>query len=166
MNPFLDGNGRKGRLLITLFLIERERLSQPLLYLSIYFESHRQEYYTYLQKVRTEGDWNNWLLFFLSGVTETAQQAARQAAQITGLRERYLKELHAKPKAVASIDPLFKNPFLIIARAGELLKVSAPTGNQVVKLLEEAGVLQEVAGREWGKMYRAGEISRVIENPD
>jgi Fic family protein len=99
-------------------------------------------------------------------MTETAQQAARQATQITGLRERYLKELHAKPKAVASIDPLFKNPFLILARAGELLKVSLPTGNQVVKLLEEAGVLQEVTDREWGKIYIAGEISKVIEIPD
>lgn len=63
IHPFLDGNGRVGRLLITLFLIERGRLTQPLLYLSAYFESHRQEYYAYLQKVKTDGDWNNWILF-------------------------------------------------------------------------------------------------------
>jgi len=86
IHPFLDGNGRVGRLLITLFFIERGRLTQPLLYLSAYFESHRQEYYTYLQKVKTDGDWNNWILFFLNGVAETAQQAARQANPITALR--------------------------------------------------------------------------------
>jgi Fic family protein len=68
IHPFLDGNGRVGRLLITLFLNERERLSQPLLYLSAYLESHRQEYYDALQRVRTDGDWHSWLCFFLKGV--------------------------------------------------------------------------------------------------
>jgi Fic family protein len=93
IHPFLDGNGRVGRLLITLFLIDSRRLTQPLLYLSSYFESHRQENYTYFQKVKTDGEWNKWVLFFLNGVTETAQQAARQANQIAALREIYLKEL-------------------------------------------------------------------------
>jgi Fic family protein len=162
---FLDGNGRVGRLLITIFLIERGRLTQPLLYLSAYFESHRQEYYTYLQKVKTDGDWNNWILFFLNGVSETAQQAARQANQITALRERYLKELRKAPKAVALIDPLFQNPYMTIARATQLLNITHPTARQVIKALEDGGVLQEVTGREWGRVYRASEISRVIENP-
>lgn len=148
IHPFLDGNGRVGRLLITLFLIERGRLTQPLLYLSSYFESHRQEYYTYLQKVKTDGDWNNWILFFLTGVAETAQQAARQANQITALRERYLKELRETPKAVALIDPLFQNPYMTIARATQLLNITHPTARQVNKVLEDAGVLQEVTGRE------------------
>ena len=166
IHPFLDGNGRVGRLLITLFLIDRERLSLPLLYLSTYFEAHRQEYYTYLQKVKTEGDWNNWILFFLNGVTETAHQAARQATQITALRERYMKDLREKPKAVALIDPLFKNPYITIARATKLLNITHPTARQAIKVLEDAGVLQEVTGREWGRIYKANEISNVIENPD
>jgi Fic family protein len=165
IHPFLDGNGRVGRLLITIFLIERGRLTQPLLYLSAYFESHRQEYYIYLQKVKTDGDWNNWILFFLNGVSETAQQAARQANQITALRERYLKELRKAPKAVALIDPLFQNPYMTIARATQLLNITHPTARQVIKALEDGGVLQEVTGREWGRVYRASEISRVIENP-
>ena len=165
IHPFLDGNGRVGRLLITLFLIERGRLTQPLLYLSAYFESHRQEYYAYLQKVKTDGDWNNWILFFLNGVTETAQQAARQANQITALRERYLKELRETPKAVALIDPLFQNPYMTIARATQLLNITHPTARQVIKALEDTGVLQEVTGREWGRIYKANEISRVIEYP-
>jgi Fic family protein len=166
IHPFLDGNGRVGRLLITLFLIDRERLSLPLLYLSTYFEAHRQEYYTYLQKVKTEGDWNNWILFFLNGVTETAHQAARQATQITALRERYMKDLREKPKAVALIDPLFNNPYITIARATQLLNITHPTARQAIKVLEDAGVLQEVTGREWGRIYKANEISNVIENPD
>src|SRR5574337_1016787 len=79
IHPFLDGNGRVGRLLIPLFLIERGRLSQPLLYLSAYIKAHRHEYYDRLQTVRTDGDWNGWLLFFLAAVTETAQQGVQQA---------------------------------------------------------------------------------------
>ena len=166
IHPFLDGNGRVGRLLITLFLIERGRLSQPLLYLSTFLEAHRQEYYTYLQKVRTEGDWCTWLLFFLNGVTETAQQAARQANQITQLRDRYMKLLREKPKAVALLDPLFQNPYLTIAKASQLLGVTHPTARQVIKVLEGAGVIQEVTGRDWGRIYRADEIFRVIEKPE
>lgn len=149
IHPFLDGNGRVGRLLITLFLIERSRLTQPLLYLSSYFESHRQEYYTYLQKVKTDGDWNNWILFFLNGITETAQQAARQANQITTLRERYLQELLKTPKAVALIDPLFQNSYMTIARVTQLLNITHPTARQVIKVMEDAGVLQEATGHEW-----------------
>lgn len=166
IHPFLDGNGRVGRLLITFFLIERERLSQPLLYLSTFFEAHRQEYYSHLQNVRTEGDWNSWILFFLNGVIETAQQAARQANQIMQLREKYLTELREKPKAVSLIDTLFQNPYMTIARAGQILKVTHPTARQVIKVLEDAGVLQEVSGREWGRIYKAVEISEAIERPE
>jgi len=166
IHPFLDGNGRVGRLLITLFLIERERLSQPLLYLSTFFEAHRQEYYNYLQNVRTEGDWNSWILFFLNGVIETAQQAARQANQIMQLREKYLTELREKPKVIALIDTLFQNPYMTVARAGQILKVTHPTARQAIKVLEDAGVLKEVSGREWGRIYKAEEISEAIESPE
>jgi Fic family protein len=165
IHPFLDGNGRIGRLLITLFLIERERLIQPLLYLSSFFEAHRQNYYTYLQKVRTDADWASWIMFFLTGVIETSELAARQAIQIMQLRDRYMLQLREKPKAVAIIDSLFLNPYMTIARAGQLLKVSHPTARQVVKVLEEAGIIQEVTGREWGRIYKAGEISKLIEFP-
>ena len=89
IHPFLDGNGRVGRLLITLFLIERGRLSQPLLYLSAHFEAHRQTYYDLLQRVRTHGDWQSWLAFFLTGVAQTAQEAVRLAGELMDLRERY-----------------------------------------------------------------------------
>ena len=80
IHPFLDGNGRVGRLLITLFLTERGRLTQPLLYLSAYIEAHRGEYYDALLRVRTDGDWHSWLLFFLTGVRETAVRATDPGA--------------------------------------------------------------------------------------
>src|SRR5205085_9158350 len=85
IHPFLDGNGRVGRLLIPLFLIERKRLSQPLLYLSAFIEQHRTDYYDLLQRVRTHGDWESWIRFFLTGVTETARQAVRQADALLDL---------------------------------------------------------------------------------
>ena len=164
IHPFLDGNGRVGRLLITLFLIERGRLSQPLLYLSAYIEARRQEYYDLLQRVRTHGDWNSWLYYFLRGVEETSKQAVRQAGALMDLREKLHIEIRSKPKAVALIDPLFTNPYMTVSRAAELLNVSLPTARQVVRTLEDSGVLQEVTGRTWGKTYVATRILKLIEN--
>lgn len=165
IHPFLDGNGRIGRLLITLFLIQRGRLSQPLLYLSAYIEARRQEYYDLLQRVRTHGDWNAWILFFLSGVTETAQQALRQTGLLMDLRERYHHQLRDHAKAAGLIDQLFVNPYVTVARAAEVLGVSNPTARKAVELLEQAGVLRETTGREWGRVYLASAISEAIQNP-
>lgn len=165
IHPFLDGNGRIGRLLITLFLIERGRLSQPLLYLSAFIEAHRQEYYNLLQRVRTDGDWTSWLHYFLRGVEETSKQAVRQAGALLDLREQLHIRIRSKPKAAALIDHLFTNPYITVSRAGALLNVSLPTARQILKTLEESGVLQEVTGRAWGKTYVATEILRIIEYP-
>ncbi len=165
IHPFLDGNGRIGRLLTTLFLIERRRLSQPLLYLSAYIEAHRQEYYDLLQRVRTHGDWNSWLHYFLRGVEETAKQAVQQASALMYLREKLHIEIRSKPKAAALIDPLFTNPYMTVSRAAELLQVSLPTARQIVRTLEETGVLHEVTGRTWGKTYVAASILKLIESP-
>lgn len=164
IHPFLDGNGRIGRLLITLFLIERGRLSQPILYLSAYIEAHRQAYYELLQRVRTHGDWNSWLLFFLTGVEETSKQAIRQAGALMDLREQLHIQTRHKPKAAALIDPLFLNPYMTVSRASQLLAVSLPTARQVVKVLEDLKILNEVTGRAWGRMYVAGEILKHLEN--
>ena len=164
IHPFLDGNGRIGRLLITLFLMERGRLAQPLLYLSTYLETHRQEYYDLLQRVRTHGDWTSWLRYFLQGVEVTSKQAVRQAGALMDLREQLHIEQRGKPKATALIDPLFTNPYITVSRAAELLGVSLPTARQVVRALEETGVLQEVTGRAWGKTYVAARILSLIEN--
>lgn len=163
IHPFLDGNGRIGRLLITLFLIERKRLTQPLLYLSAYLEANRDAYYAGLQKVRTNGDWDSWFLFFLSGVAETARQAVLQAGQLVQLRDQYQTKLLGKPKASAIIDELFVNPYITVARAAQFLQTSTPTARQVIIALQNAGILEEITGRDWGRVYQAKSISKVIE---
>ncbi len=164
IHPFLDGNGRVGRLLITLFLIERGRLSQPLLYLSEYIERHRQDYYELLQRVRTHGDWNAWLAFFFTGVAETATKAVAQAGRLMDLREETRARLKASPRALALLDELFINPYITVTRAAARLKVSNPTARQAVVALVQAGMLEEVSGRAWGRLYLARPIMQVIED--
>ena len=163
IHPFLDGNGRLGRLLITLFLLERGRLSQPLLYLSAYIEAHRQDYYDLLQRVRTHGDWRSWLQFFMSGVTEISLEAVKQADHLMGLREEFRAHLRDKPKALALLDELFLNPYMSVAKAERVLKVSNPTARQAVMLLQRKGMLEEITGRTWGKLYLAKPIMDTIE---
>jgi Fic family protein len=164
IHPFLDGNGRVGRLLITLFLIERERLSQPLLYLSAFIEAHRQEYYDTLQRVRTDGDWPGWLRFFLTGVEETAREAFGQARRLMDLYDRLRRDLRQKPNAMALLDELFVNPYITVSRAARLLNVSYPTARSAVARLQKDGLLEEITGRSWGRLYLARPILEAIEN--
>jgi len=164
IHPFLDGNGRVGRLLITLFLVERGRLSEPLLYLSDYIEAHRQEYYDSLQRVRTEGDWLGWLHFFLAGVEQTARAAVRQASRLMDLREFYRQRLSRKPNALKLLDELFVNPYLTATRAAQILGVTAPTARQAIALLQQQGLLGEMTGRSWGRIYLARPILEAIED--
>lgn len=164
IHPFLDGNGRVGRLLISLFLIERGRLSQPLLYLSSFFEARRQEYYEALQRVRTDGDWAGWLRFFLRGVEETAQEAIGQADRLIDLHESFRRRLSRRPHAVALLERLFINPYISVSRAAELLGISYPTARQTVALLQKQGLLEEITGRTWGRLYLARPILEAIEN--
>jgi Fic family protein len=165
IHPFLDGNGRVGRLLITLFLMERKRLSQPLLYLSSFIEAQRQDYYDLLQNVRTRGDWYPWILFFLTGVKETAQQALRQTSTLVDLRENYYKQLLGFPKAANLIDQLFVNPYITVVRAEKELKTSNPTARKAIEIMEKKGILREITGRDWGKVYLASAIADAIQNP-
>jgi Fic family protein len=165
IHPFLDGNGRVGRLLIILFLIERRRLAQPLLYLSAFFEAHRQDYYDLLQRVRMDGDWVSWIRFFLTGVAETATEAVRRAGRLMELRESFRTRLREKPRALALLDELFINPYMSVSRAAQGLKVSNPTARQAVSLLEAEGMLQEITGKAWGRLYLAQPILEVIESP-
>ena len=165
IHPFLDGNGRIGRLLITLFLMERGRLTQPLLYLSAYIEAHRQDYYLLLQRVRTHCDWPAWLRFFLTGVAETANDALTRAASLMNLRETYRRRLTGKPNALVLLDALFANPYIAAAGAQKILGVSNPTARQVIAALEKAGMLREITGRKWGQLFVARPILKVIEKP-
>jgi Fic family protein len=165
IHPFLDGNGRVGRLLIPLFLMERGRLSQPLLYLSEYIERHRDDYYRGLMRVRTHGDWNGWLHYFLDGVQWSARRAVRQAQQLIALRDQLRANLRGSPRAIALVDPLFENPFLDASRVKLLLNVSDPTARKILGALESAGIIREVTGRAWGRRYLAHGVLAAIDDP-
>ena len=163
IHPFLDGNGRVGRLLITLFLVERGRLSQPLLYISAYLEPHRSEYYQALQRVRTHGDWTGWIRLFLTAVERSAAEACRQARHLLDLRVRYRELVPGSPKALLLIDKLFESPYITVPRATEALGVSPPTARSAIKTLVNAGVLEELAGSGWRRVYVARPILEILE---
>jgi Fic family protein len=165
IHPFLDGNGRVGRLLITLFLMEHGRLSQPLLYLSAFIEAHRQDYYDLLQRTRTHGDWKAWLMYFLAGVRQVANDAAKQAAELLDLREQLRQRLRDNTNAIALIDALFVNPYITAGRAKNVLKKSDPTARSALEKLQDAHVIEEMTGRTWGRMYVARPILDVIDRP-
>ena len=163
IHPFLDGNGRIGRLLVVLFLIERRRLSQPLLYLSSYIEQHRETYYDRLQRVSTHGEWYAWLHFFLVAVRDTALNATEQAQSILKLRDEYRAKLVKEHKALALLDELFVNPYTTVARAARHLGVTAPTAARTIGILEKAKMLEEATGRDWGRMWLARPILNAVE---
>lgn len=165
IHPFLDGNGRVGRLLITLFLIERQRLPQPLLYLSVFIEAHRQEYYDLLQRVRTHGDWGGWLRWFLRGVEVTARDAARRAAQLMEMRESYRAQLAGKATATRLLDELFVNPYVSVRRAAQQLDCSPPTAAKAIQELEKRNVLAEATGRQWGRLFLSRQILELLQAP-
>jgi Fic family protein len=163
IHPFLDGNGRVGRLLITLFLIERNRLSQPLLYLSAYIERNRNENYELLQGVRTRGDWRSWIVYFLRGVAEISNEAVERSGRLMDLREKLRNKIVGKRNALRLLEKLFENPYVTVAGAAKLLAVTNPTARQAVKHLQAAAVLSETTGREWGRLYLARPILKILE---
>ena len=165
IHPFLDGNGRVGRLLITIFLLERKRLSQPLLYLSAYIDAHKSDYYELLQRVRTHGDWLSWIRFFLLGVTGTASAAGAQARDLHALREGYRAKLRDKPNALVLLDELFVNPYMTISRALKVLGKTHPTAKAAVTVLEQNSILKEISGRQWGRFYVSQPILDALEKP-
>ena len=162
IHPFLDGNGRVGRLLITLFLVERGRLSQPLLYLSDFIERNRADYYALLHRVRTHGEWSAWIRYFLTGVEVTSRDAVRRIKRLTDLRERLLLEVHGKG-AAELVSRLFIRPTIVVREAAEVMKVSEPTATKMLSLLAEKGHLREITGRAWGRMYVAQAILDAVE---
>ena len=166
VHPFLDGNGRIGRLLITLMLMERDLLPEPLLYLSAYFERHRAAYYDNLLAVSQKGAWEDWLLFFLRGVTAEARDAARRAGKLFDLRESYRERFQrkgARGNLLSAINHLFANPVTGIRELAEVLGVSFEAARRLVKRLEEEDVLEEITGRRRNRVYAAREIIEVLE---
>jgi Fic family protein len=164
IHPFLDGNGRIGRLLITLLLCMEGILPGPLLYLSAYFERHRAEYYRHLLRVSQCGAWSEWIAFFLRGVAEQAMDAVDRADRLLRLRERYHAYFHAARSSallLKLIDELFSAPSITMRRARSLLGISDGAASRHIRTLEEAGILVEVTGKTRGRVYFAAEILRV-----
>jgi Fic family protein len=151
IHPYLDGNGRLGRLLVTLLLEEWKLLSQPLLYLSLYFKRHRQDYYQALNRVRTEGDWEGWIAFFLEGVATIAEEAVQSARELFALMSRDRARVLAAGKASVVASRLFeelpRHPVVTITGVVKLLETTKPTAAKAIALLEEVGVLAETTGR-------------------
>jgi Fic family protein len=175
IHPFGDGNGRVGRLLISLLLHERGLLPQPLLYISAYFERSGAEYYDRLLRVSTHGDWQGWLTYFLRAVEVQSQAAVEDAERLLDLQSRY-HELLAGAKARVSarqlVDRLFLNPYITAPSAAVLLDVSRPTARAAIRDLIEQGILREITGQKWGQVFLADKILRAArggmdtDNPD
>jgi Fic family protein len=166
IHPFLDGNGRIGRLLITLFLMERKRLSKPLLYLSSYIERHKRDYYELLQQIRTEGDWSGWIVYFLTAVGETARAAIEQGESILSLRAQARSQLDKEHRAISLMDSLFVNPYMNVSRASDVLGVTPPTARKTIDRLVNIGLLEESPGREWGRTWLSRPILKAVSEPD
>ena len=163
IHPFVGGNGRLGRLLITLFLIERQRLTRPLLYISAYLEGHRDEYYTLLQRVRTEGEWTPWLTFFCEGVHGTAVRATRQARALIRHYERDRDRV--KGHALRLADELFRTPAMTVPEAQRILDVANPTARSAVRQLEARGLLAEWSEKRWPRVYLARHVLDAVLHP-
>jgi Fic family protein len=158
IHPFLDGNGRTGRLLITFLLCEQNILKRPLLYLSHYFKRYRSEYYDRLQAVRDAGDWEGWLKFFLKGVYEVAQEAATTARQIVNLKEEHrqliLSELGRKSgNAIALLESLYFRPIFTVEHVETITNLSYSNANSLIKQLIELGILQEITGQKRNRAF-------------
>lgn len=157
IHPFLDGNGRIGRLLITLILCSEGTLSEPILYLSLFFKQNRDEYYERLSMVRTEGDWESWLRFFLLGVNETAEQAVRAAGSIRAVFERDVEQLAALKRTAGSARQIHrvlqKRPIISIRQASELSGLAFQTSLTSLERLCEMGICEEVTGRQRNRLY-------------
>jgi len=158
IHPFMDGNGRIGRLLIPLILIEAKIINEPLLYLSVFFKKHRQTYYERLNDVRLTGDWEAWLLFFVDAVTDTASQAVRTAQQLNALRQKdkaRISELGRQAGSASQIiDALFEQPVASVSKLIELTGLTAATVGKVLDALEQKPVIvKEITGQKRNRVF-------------
>ena len=165
IHPFLDGNGRIGRLLIALMLQEKQVLREPLLYLSLFFKRHRAEYYRRLDAVRTAGDWEGWLDFFLEGVAETADGAVRTAQRLTALFERDAEHIRVQglgDSALLVLQCFRRRPLATLAELRSMTGKTLPTITKAVTKLVESGIVREITGRQRSRVYAYAEYLAVL----
>ncbi|MFZ0887940.1 MAG: Fic family protein [Candidatus Binataceae bacterium] len=168
IHPFLDGNGRVGRLLITFLLCERKILKRPLLYLSHYFKLNRSEYYDRLQAVRDRGDWESWLKFFLQGVAQVAEEATLNARRIVKMREEHRELIlnrlgRASGKALQLLERLYFRPIVSVQTIVEETGLSFANANGLAKQLETTGLLQETTGRKRNRRFSYGPYLELFQ---
>jgi len=156
IHPFLDGNGRVGRLLISFLLVHRGVMHRPLLYLSHFFKANQTEYYARLMAVREAGDWEGWLTFFLQGVAETSMDATETAKRIVSMREahRALIQEGMSPNGLRLLDLLFKRPLVNIALVEDRLNLAFVTAAKLMDGLLALGIVEEVTGGRRNRVYR------------
>jgi len=166
IHPFLDGNGRVGRLLITLLLCSEGVLARPLLYLSLYFKRHRDAYYDHLQAVRTDGTWEEWLRFFLEGVIDVARSTTDATRRIVAMVERDRRKVQGLGRGAGTAlrvhDLATRYVVVRASRAAEELGLSPPPVYNALARLEAAGILREVTGRRRGKLYVYSEYLAIV----
>jgi Fic family protein len=167
IHPFLDGNGRIGRLLITLLLCERNALPGPFLYLSAFFEASRRDYYERLNAVSSDGDWDGWLDYFLNGVIRQCEDALSRAERINALLENWKSAVNGTtPKAIyQAVESLAANPYVTPRGLEKALGVSFNTANKVIRVLETKGIVKQVGDSKRDRVYRAEAVLDILEEP-
>ncbi len=166
IHPFLDGNGRIGRLLTILFLCERQYLKYPLLYLSAYFERNRSQYYERLLGVSQKGDWAGWIKFFLKAVADESRDAIDNSGSVLALLDDYRKRVEQKRPSMyvfKLLDLISRNPYISIPKAARSLKTSFHTAKAAVEKLQSMKILTETTDKEWGKIYCADELLKIFD---
>jgi Fic family protein len=171
IHPFLDGNGRVGRLLITFLLCERDVISRPLLYLSHHFKLNRLEYYDRLQAVRDKGDWEGWLKFFLRGVATVANEAATTAKRIVSLREEHRELIRRNcgrttPDALMLYEQLFQHPFVSISLVQQISGREFPAASRLVKQMVDLGILKEISGRARRRVFVHDQYFKMFDDSE
>ncbi|ADD69410.1 filamentation induced by cAMP protein Fic [Denitrovibrio acetiphilus DSM 12809] len=166
IHPFLDGNGRLGRLLITFILCIEGLLKEPLLYLSLYFKINKEEYYKHLQNVRLTGDWESWIKFFLQGVIETSQEAIDKAKRITLVIEKDRASIYESGKSNASViavhNYMQNHPMTNTAKIKEACGISLPTVIRSLAMLESLGIVKETTGKQRHKIFAYAEYISIL----
>ncbi|MGH9607900.1 MAG: Fic family protein [Terracidiphilus sp.] len=167
IHPFLDGNGRVGRLLITLFLIERKILPTPLLYLSAFFEATRRDYYDGLRGVSERGAWLDWLEYFLLGIARMPEDALNRATRINDLLAEWRNKVagHATNTPLRVVDLLAANPFLTITGSAGQLKLAFTTAQRAIERLEKNGIVEQISDAKRDRVYCARALLDILEEP-
>ena len=165
IHPFLDGNGRIGRLLNALLLIHWELLPVPLLYLSAYFEQHRTEYYDLLTAVSQRGAWKEWILFFLQGITDQSNDTSERAKQLHTLQRQWevlLQQNRATGSMITITNSLYETPFISANDVSQRLNVAHQTAMKILRRLEEFGIIKEITGKKRNLLFIASDILQIL----